>query len=127
MANEVKITKTMWFEAIKEVVEASDVENKEDMVAFLDAQISSLAARAEKAKERAEKAKVEGDALRETVLGYVTTELQTIDTIVAAIGDEEITKAKVTARLTQLAKAGLVVKEQIKVDDRKVMAYKLAD
>ena len=124
---EQKITKTMWFEAIKEVVNASDVDNKDAMIEFIDGQIATIAARAEKAKERAEKAKAEGDALRETVLGYVTTELQTIDAIVAAIGDEEVTKAKVTARLTQLAKAGLVVKEQVKVDDRKVMAYRLAD
>lgn len=122
---EVKMTKAMWFEAIKAVVEASEVEQKAEMVEFIDAQVELLAKKAEKAKERAATKKVEGDELREVVKAVLTEDFQAIDEIVAQIDGEDITKAKVTARLTQLVKAELAEKEQIKVGDRKVMAYRL--
>lgn len=122
---EVKMTKAMWFEAIKAVVEASDAADKAEMVEFIDAQVELLAKKAEKAKERAAAKKVEGDELREVVRAVLTDELQAIDDIVAQIEGEDVTKAKVTARLTQLVKAELAEKDQIKVGDRKVMAYRL--
>ena len=121
---DVKMTKAMWFEEIKAVVEASDVEAKAEMVEFIDAEMARLAAKAEKAKERAAAKKVEGDELREVVKAVLTDEFQAIDAIVAQIDGEDVTKAKVTARLTQLVKAGMAEKDQIKVGDRKVMAYK---
>ena len=56
----------------------------------------------------------------------MTDEFQTIDDIVAQVAEEGVTKAKVTARLTQLVKAEMAEKDQIKADDgRKVMAYRL--
>ena len=119
-----KMTKTMWFEEIKAVVEASEAEHKEEMMEFIDAQVEALAKKAEKAKERAAAKKVEGDELREVVRTVLTDEFQAIDDIVAQIDGEDVTKAKVTARLTQLVKAGMAEKDQIKVGDRKVMAYK---
>lgn len=122
---EVKMTKAMWFEAIKALVEASDAEQKDEMIEFIDAQVEALAKKAEKAKERAAAKKVEGDELREVVRAILTDELQAIDDIVAQIEGEDVTKAKVTARLTQLVKAELAEKDQIKVGDRKVMAYRL--
>jgi hypothetical protein len=123
---EVKMTKAMWFEAIRDIVEASDAEHKDEMVEFIDKQMELLAAKAEKAKERAAAKKVEGDELREVVHSVLTDEFQPIDEIVAQIDGEDITKAKVTARLTQLVKAEMAVKEQVTIDKRKVMAYKLA-
>lgn len=121
---EVKMTKAMWFEAIKAVVEASEAEQKDEMVAFIDAQVELLAKKADKAKERAAAKKVEGDELREVVQSVLTEELQTIDAIVEKIEGEDVTKAKITARLTQLVKAGLAEKEAVKAGDRKVMAYR---
>lgn len=122
---EVKMTKAMWFEAIKAIVEASDAEQKEEMMEFIDKQVELLASKAEKAKERAAAKKVEGDELREVVKAVLTDELQAIDDIVAQVEGADVTKAKVTARLTQLVKAELAEKEQMKVGDRKVMGYKL--
>ena len=124
---EVKMTKAMWFEAIKAVVEASEAEQKDEMVAFIDKQIELLAGKAEKAKERAAAKKVAGDELREVVKSLLTDELQVIDEIVAQIEGEDVTKSKVTARLTQLVKAGIAVKEAKMIEKRKVMAYKLAE
>lgn len=121
-----KMTKAMWLEEIKGVIEAADYEHKAEAVEFIDKQLASLAVKAEKAKERAAKAKEDGDELRAAVQAVLTEELQSIDDIVAQIEGEDITKAKVTARLTALVKAEIAKKEQIKVDSRKIMAYALA-
>jgi FixJ family two-component response regulator len=122
---DVKMTKAMWLEEIKGVVEAADYENKEGAIDFINKQIETLAAKAEKAKEKAAKAKAEGDELRAIVEGILTEEAQPIDDIVAQIEGEDVTKAKVTARLTALVNAGIAKKEPVKVGSRKVMAYSL--
>ena len=122
---DVKMTKAMWLEEIKGVVEAADYENKEGAIEFIEKQIETLAAKAEKAKEKAAKAKAEGDELRAIVEGILTADAQPIDDIVAQIEGEDVTKAKVTARLTALVNAGIAKKEPVKVGSRKVMAYSL--
>lgn len=122
-----KITKAEYFGMIKDVVAGSDVENAQELMDFIDRQVKLIASKAEKAKARAAKQKAKGDELREAVQAVLTGELQVIDEIVAQVDFEDVTKAKVTARLTQLVNAGIAVKEQQKVDSRKVMAYKLAD
>lgn len=121
-----KKTKAMQFAEIKEVIAAVEVEGRDEMVAFLDEQIASLAAKAEKAKERAAARKAEGDELRAVVKSVLTDEAQTIDAIVAQIEGEDVSKAKVTARLSQLVKADEAVKEMVSVEGRKLTAYKLA-
>ena len=122
---DLKMTKAMWLEEIKGVVEAADYENKEGAIEFINKQIETLAAKAEKAKEKAAKAKAEGDELRAIVEGILTADAQPIDDIVAQIEGEDVTKAKVTARLTALVNAGIAKKEPVKVGSRKVMAYSL--
>ena len=121
-----KKTKAMQFAEIKEVIAAVEVEGRDEMVAFLDEQIASLAAKAEKAKERAAARKAEGDELRAVVKSVLTDEAQTIDAIVAQIEGEDVSKAKVTARLSQLVKTEEAVKEIVSVEGRKLTAYKLA-
>jgi poly-gamma-glutamate capsule biosynthesis protein CapA/YwtB (metallophosphatase superfamily) len=123
---DVKMTKAMWFEEIKAVIAESDAEQKEEMMEFIDKQVELLEAKAEKAKERAAAKKEQGDALREVVQAVLTEELQTIDAIAAQIEGEDVTKAKVTARLSQLVKAEIAVKETVTEDKRKLAAYKLA-
>ena len=129
--SEVKITKKVVLEAIKAAAEGMDfgeVVTAADVIAYADATIAQLDAKAAKAKERAAKNKAEGDELRAAVENAVSDELQTIDAITAAVqamdGYADVTKSKVTARLTQLVKAGAIYKEQVKLEDgRKVMAY----
>ena len=123
---EVKITKTQMFEAIKAVIEASEAPEKEEMVAFIDRQVEFIANKAEKAKAKAATKKAEGDALRVAVQAALTEEAQLIDDITAQVEGEDVTRSKVTARLTQLVKAGIAVKEEIKVDKSKKAAYRLA-
>ena len=123
---EVKVTKKDWYAQIRAVVEASDNEQKEGILGFIDHEVELLEAKAAKAAERAASKKADGDELRNAVQAVLTDELQTIDAITAQIEGEDITKAKVTARLTQLVKAGIATKDMVKTEDsRKVTAYKL--
>lgn len=124
---EVKVTKKDWYAQIRAVVEASDNEQKEGILGFIDHEVELLEAKAAKAAERAASKKADGDELRNAVQAVLTDELQTINAIIAQIEGEDITKAKVTARLTQLVKAGVATKDMVKTEDsRKVTAYKLA-
>lgn len=122
----VKVTKKDWYAQIRAVVEASDNEQKEGILGFIDHEVELLEAKAAKAAERAASKKADGDELRNAVQAVLTDDLQTIDAITAQIDGEDITKAKVTARLTQLVKAGVATKDMVKTEDgRKVTAYKL--
>ena len=123
---EKRVTKLEWYDVIRKVVEASDHEAKEGALEFIDAQKDALKTKAAKAAEAAAKKKKEGDELREKVHSVLTGEYQTIDQITWQVEDEGVTKAKVTARLTQLVKAELAEKDMVKAEDgRKVTAYRL--
>ena len=124
---DVKMTKAMYFAEVKAIVEASGAENTAELVEFLDHQVELLTSKAEKAKARQAAKKTEGDELRAVVESILTEEAQTIDAIAAQIEGEDVTRAKVTARLTQLVKAGVAVKETMTEDKRKITAYRLAE
>ena len=94
-----------------------------DVNDYITKTIDQLNAKNEKAKERAAEKKADGDELRAKIEALLTEEFQTGDEITAALNDPEITKAKVTARLTQLVKAEKAFKTTIKVDNRKIVAY----
>ena len=127
---EKKITKREKFEMLKEIIRGDiNVEmtvEQADLIDFLDTQINAMDVKAEKAKVRNAEKKANGDELRDVVQSVLTDELQTIDAIVAQIEGEEITKAKITARLTSLVKNGIATKEEVKDEEgRKLKAYKL--
>lgn len=127
MENSKKVTKKEYYVMLKEVVENAEVENKDELIEFINKQVKLLDDKAAKAKEKAAEKRAEGDELRATVEAALTEEYQTIADITAQIDDEEVSKAKVTARLTQLVKEGLAVKEEAKTEDgKKVMVYKRA-
>lgn len=118
-----KMTKVEILGMIKEVCEDNEV-----IVEFCDKEIAALGAKAEKAKARAAAKKAEGDELRAIVASVLTTEPMIAEDVLAAItGVEDLTKAKVIARLTQLYKAGEAVKTEVTVDGKKRMAYSLAE
>lgn len=120
-----KITKVDMFNAIADFIANTDWERKDEAIEFIEKQIDQLEAKAEKAKVRAEEKKLEGDELREAVANALTNEPQTIDAITTTVAESfDVTKAKVTARLTQLVKLGEATKEQVKIDGRKIMVYK---
>lgn len=121
-----KITKVDMFNAIADFIADTDWERKDEAIEFIEKQVDQLKTKAEKAKSRAEEKKLEGDALREVVYNALTNEPQTIDAITDVVAEScsDVTKAKVTARLTQLVKLGEATKEQVKVEGRKIMVYK---
>lgn len=123
---EKKLTKKDFYAMLTEIVEATEVEMKEDLLTFIDKEVNLIDAKAEKAKARAAEKKAEGDALRDAVQAVLTEEYQTINDIASQVEGEEITKAKITARLTSLVKNGLAEKADVKTEDGKtVKAYKL--
>lgn len=120
-----KLTKKDYYGMIREILESANVENKDELVAFVDKQVEAIDTKAMKAKEKAAEKRADGDALRVQVEELLTDEYQTADDIVAKIEDVEITKAKVVARLTQLVKTEVAEKAQAKTEDgKKVMVYK---
>lgn len=129
MANTVtkKNVLNVLYALIDDNFEAQDGEvtvTAEDVRAYIDKTIEQINAKNEKAKERAAEKKAEGDELRAKIAAALTDEYQTGEEITAAIGDPEVTKAKVTARLTQLCKANEAHKTTVKTEDgRKLVAY----
>ena len=126
MAN--KVTKVEMYEKLRQVILGAEVENANELVEFIDVQVNQLLNKAEKAKERAAKKRAEGDALRVAILEVLDENLKSINQIMEAVEFEggEVTRARVAARLTQLVKAGLVEKEQMKgTGKNRYMAYRL--
>lgn len=109
------------------VIEKNGVEIEvtgEDLIDYANTTIEQLDRKADRAKERAQKAKAAGDELRAKVAAVLTDEYQTIAKIAEQVDVEDITPAKVTARLTQLVKAGEAHKTKVKTaDGRKINAY----
>ena len=128
MENTVKKTKAMYFAELREMVLAAveDKAQQDELVEFIDKQIETLEKRKVAAAERAEKKKAESDAMTDAILAQIGNELVTVDEIVTALDSEGVTRNKVTARLGKLVKAGTIVKEAVKVEGNKRMAYRLA-
>lgn len=123
---EKKITKREYFVELKGIVETAQPEGMEDLVAFIDKMIEQIDNKASKAKAKAAEKKSGGDELRAVIQGMLTDEFQTGEEIAEGIEGEDVTKAKVIARLTQLVKAGIAEKDTVKVGDRRLTAYRLA-
>ena len=125
---EKRLTKKDYYALIKEVLEASDVEAKSELLTFVEKQVEMIENKAEKAKARAAEKKIAGDELREAVKSVLTNEFQTADAITSQVDGEEVTRAKVISRLGQLVKNGEAEKTDVKTDDnRTVKAYKIAE
>lgn len=119
---EKKMTKKDYFVEIENILRDAKENDLADVMAH---EVELLENKAVKNKERAEARKIAGDELRDTISNILIDDLQTVDEIVDQIEDEEITKAKVVARLTQLVNLNEAIKEQVKTEDgKKVMAYR---
>ena len=131
-----KITKKQMFEGMVAYFKGEDTAISEaQFIEFCGAQIADLDKKAAKAKERAAAKKAEGDELTDLVYSVMTDEFQTGAEVATAVlaqlpEDTDVTAAKVTARITKLVNAEMVVKEQVSVEvegkKSKKMAYKLA-
>lgn len=126
MADTKKITKKERYAELIQIVEASENDNKGELVDFLKKEIEALNKKAEKAAEANAKKRAESDELLATIKGLLTDDLQTTEDILEQLDTEDITKAKVTSRLSKLVRENIAEKAQTKSDDgRRVVAYKL--
>lgn len=121
-----KMTKRDCLNALYEIVVNTDVENGDTLMEFIEKELAQLDKRRDAAAKRAEKKKEASDALTEEIYGLLTETPMTIDEIVLALDTEDVTTNKVAARLGKLIKADRVVKEAVRVDKRRKMAYRLA-
>lgn len=123
---EKKVTKRDMF---AEVITLAREAKREDIVEFCQVQIEQLERKAEKAKERKADKAAKGDALKDAIAAALTEDLQTAADITEKVMDagDEVTRAKVVARLTKLVKEGVAGKMQVKVDGKRIMAYAVAD
>ena len=132
-------TKREMYELIKALVDAGVISGEltetgiteADVAEFCTDEIELLDKKAAKAKERVATKKAEGDALLDAVREVLSAdEFQSIPDITARIEGEDVTVAKVTARLKKLLDAGEVEKDQITVTgaegkkSRKIVAYR---
>ena len=103
-----------------------DGEKGDALMGYIEKELAQLDKRRDAAAKRAEKKKEASDALTEEIYGLLTETPMTIDEIVLALDVEDVTTNKVAARLGKLIKADRVVKEAVRVDKRRKMAYRLA-
>ena len=123
---EKKVTKKDMF---ADVITLAREAGRVDIEEFAQKEIEQLEKKAAKAKERKAAKAAEGDALKIAVADVLNGKLKTAAEITALVEDatEDVTRAKVVARLTKLVKEGVAGKVQVKVDGKRVMAYALAD
>ena len=123
---EKKVTKKDMF---ADVITLAREAGRVDIEEFAQKEIAMLEQKAEKAKARKVEKAAKGDALKDAVAAVLGDKLMTAAEITEMVADaaEDVTRAKVVARLTKLVKEGVAGKVQVKVDGKRVMAYALAD
>lgn len=122
---EKKMTKKEMFGLLLGLLETAEVAERDELKNFVAHEIEMIENKAEKAKTY--KRKKTADVLKEQVYTKLDAlEFRTIHDIVSDFNDADITAAKVSARLTSLVKEGVAIKEEIKIENRKLMGYKLA-
>ena len=122
---EKKMTKKEMFGLLLGLLETAEVAERDELKNFVAHEIEMIENKAEKAKTY--KRKKAADVLKEQIYTKLDIlEFRTIHDIVSDFDNADITAAKVSARLTSLVKEGIAIKEEIKIENRKLMGYKLA-
>ena len=144
---EKNITKRNYFTAIANFAETGEFaflnEEEEKVIIDLESlrnfatnELELLDKRAAKNKERASKKKEADDELMlriKAILPVEEDQYMTIQEILNTLEDPEVSAAKVTARLSKLAKVGSVEKQKVSVKNeegkkiRDVQGYRLCD
>lgn len=128
-----RTTKRDFYEAIIKAMETGETNIEPDkIIEFCENEIALLDKKADKAKERAAAKKAEVDELMEKVYAVLSdTEFMTRNAVMDALGDmpEDVSIAKVGARLTKLVGAQKVEKAEQTVANAegkksKVMGYR---
>ena len=113
----IKVTKKDNFNALRAIVEATDVANKSALLDFIDNELELLAKKANSAKSKPSKAQVENDCIKTAIIAALNeaekaltiTEFQTAYPEFA-----EYSNQKLSALFKQLVDAGAVEKTVVK-------------
>lgn len=134
MEKTIKTTKRDILTALKAMAEDGNMHiedflstlTDEDVVAFCDNELELLAKKTARSREAAAKKRAEGDEITAVVRDALSTEdFEPISVIADRINDENISKAKIVARLRNLIECGEAEKQEMTTDDkRKVMSYR---
>lgn len=127
-----KITKRDMYEAIIGAMKTGEIKYAPDeVIAFCQNEIELLDKKAAKAKERAAAKSAENDEIMDKVREVLSPDdFMPIADVVKAIGDPDLTAAKVQYRLRKLAEANEAEKTEITIAGaegtkaRKVVAYR---
>ena len=127
-----KITKRGMYEAIIGAMETGEIKYApDDVIAFCQNEIELLDKKAAKAKERAAAKSAENDEIMDKVRDVLSpNDFMPIADVVKAIGDPDLTAAKVQYRLRKLAEANEAEKTEVTIagvegtKPRKVVAYR---
>ena len=128
-----RIIKRDFYEAIIKAMETGETNiEPAKIIEFCENEIALLDKKADKAKERAAAKKAEVDELMEKVYAVLSdTEFMTRNAVMDALGDmpEDVSIAKVGARLTKLVNNQTVEKSELTVANAegkksKVMGYR---
>lgn len=113
----IKVTKKDNFNALRAIVEATDVTNKSALLDFIDNELELLAKKANSAKSKPSKAQAENDSIKALILAALAkadtaltiTEFQTQFEVFA-----EYSNQKMSALFKQLVDSGMVEKTVVK-------------
>lgn len=113
----IKVTKKDNFNALRAIVEATDVANKSALIEFIDNELALLAKKANSAKSKPSKAQTENDSIKALILAALAkadtaltiTEFQTQFEVFA-----EYSNQKMSALFKQLVDSGMVEKTVVK-------------
>lgn len=127
-----KIVKREMYSALVAMADGETFKySMDDLRAFAQNEIDLLDKKAAKAKERAAAKKAEQDELGEIVKSLLTDEWQTLADLAGQIDGDDVSAAKVQARVKKLIDAGEVEKAQVEIPatetskKSKKMAYRL--
>lgn len=111
-----KITKAQKYAMIEDILNTVDGDNIDMLIEFVQAEQAALANKAAKAKAKAAEKKTEIDDLGNAVLGVLNGTPKTRDEVFEAVefDGEEISVAKIGARLTRLVELGKIQKTEVK-------------
>ena len=123
-SNSTKVTKRERFAQLMEIVNASQVENSAELVAFIEHEVELL----NKKNSRSGKPparQIENEEIKAAILSVMERvgKPMTITQLLAEIGNSELSNQRVSALVTQLKDSG----EVIRTVEKKVAYYSLAD
>lgn len=119
------MTKKELFEGLKNYVKDYPA-----YIAFIDKEIAKLDAHAAKAKEkRGERVREAGEIVRDDAIKVLENAGRpiTLAELVAGITLIDKTPGKVAYHIRPLIEDGTIVKTKVKIDDRRIMTYTIAE